>query len=165
MFFGRNLEFPGFHVILVAVPRHCCRVAATVGLIALAGCASTPQAPSAGASTPAAVAPTTAAARQELVEKRAKARWDAIVRDDLDIAYGYFSPGTKQLISLDKFKSSTRRGAFREAKVESVVCEDEACQAKILVTYDHPKMKGITTPVIESWIVDGTQAWLVSGGR
>lgn len=74
-------------------------------------------------------------------------------------------PGVKELISLEKFKANTRRGAFREGKVESVKCEDDACQVKVMVTYDHPKMKGITTPVIESWIVDGGQAWLVSGAK
>jgi hypothetical protein len=36
---------------------------------------------------------------------------------------------------------------------------------RLLVTYDHPRMKGITTPVVESWIIDGGQAWYVYGGR
>jgi len=88
-----------------------------------------------------------------------------MTKDDLDAAYGYLSPGSKQLVSLEKFKANTRRGAFRAGKVESVKCEDDACQVKVLVTYDHPKMKGITTPVIESWIVDDGQAWLVLGSQ
>lgn len=165
MVFRRNSRFPGFLPILVAVPRHSCRVLATVGLIALAGCATTPQSPSAVPAVASAAAPLTPAAREALVSQRAKARWDAMVKDDLDTAYGYFSPGSKELISLEKFKSNTRRGAFREGKVDSVKCEDDACLVKVLVTYDHPKMKGITTPVLESWIVDGGQAWLVSGTR
>jgi hypothetical protein len=134
-------------------------------MIALAGCASTP--PGAPATAPAATAQALASpeARKTLVAQRAAARWEAIVKDDMDTAYGYFSPGTKELISLEKFKANTRRGMFREGRVENVTCEDDACQVKVMVTYDHPKMKGITTPVIESWIVDGGQAWLVSGGR
>ena len=88
-----------------------------------------------------------------------------MVKDDLDTAYEFFSPGSKQLMSLEKFKTNTRRGAFREGRIETVTCEGDACQVKVLVVYDHPKMKGITTPVLESWIVDGGQAWLVSGGR
>ena len=165
MVFGRNSRFAGFHSILVAVPRHACRVLATVGLIALAGCATTPQGPSGASGTTSTAVPATPAAREALVAQRAKARWDAMVKDDLDTAYGYLSPGSKQLISLEKFKANTRRGAFRDGKVESVTCEDDACQVKVLLTYDHPKMKGITTPVLESWIVDGGQAWLVFGGR
>lgn len=162
MVFVKNLQFAGFQSILVAVPRHACRVLATVGLVVIAGCASTPQAPSAGAGGASASTP---AAREALVAQRAKGRWDAMVKDDLDTAYGYFSPGSKELISLEKFKANTRRGAFREGKVESVKCEDDACQVKVMVTYDHPKMKGITTPILESWIIDGGQAWLVAGGR
>lgn len=134
-------------------------------MLALAGCAGVPQGPSAAPGTVAAAPAASPAAREALVTQRAKARWDAMVKDDLDTAYGYFSPGSRELITLEKFKASTRRGAFREGKVESVTCEDEACQVKVMVTYDHPKMKGITTPVIESWIVDGGQAWLVSGAR
>jgi hypothetical protein len=165
MFFSRISDFGDFHANLVAVTRHPCRVLATVGLIALAGCAGTPApTPSAG-SAQSAPAPATPQARQALVTQRATARWEALVKDDLDTAYGYFSPGSKQLISLEKFKANTRRGAFRDGKVESVTCEDDACQVKLTVTYDHPKMKGITTPVVESWIVDGGQAWLVSGTR
>lgn len=165
MVFRRNFVSPAFRSILVAVSRHPCRVLATVGLLALAGCATAPQAPATTPATASAAAPTTRAAREALVAQRARARWDAVVKDDLDTAYGYFSPGSKELISLDKFKASTRRGAFREAKIESVTCEEDACQVKVLVTYDHPKMKGITTPILESWIVDGGQAWLVSGAR
>ena len=162
MFFGRNFPFAGFRAILVAIPRHRCRVLATVGMIALAGCASTPQGSPDASATPSA---STAQAREKLVAQRAAARWDAMVKDDLDTAYGYLSPGSKQMISLEKFKASTRRGTFREGKVESVTCEEDACQVKVMVTYDHPKMKGITTPILESWIVEGGQAWLVSGPR
>jgi hypothetical protein len=46
-----------------------------------------------------------------------------------------------------------------------VACEGDACTVRLLVTYDHPRMKGITTPILESWIIDGGQAWYVYGGR
>lgn len=110
-------------------------------------------------------APTTAEAREKLVSQRASARWDAMIKDDLDTAYTYLSPGSRELISLEKFKANTRRGVFRDAKVEAVRCEDDACRVNIKLTYDHPKMKGIVTPITESWIVDGGQAWLVAGTR
>jgi hypothetical protein len=159
--FSSNISvFSSIRSILVAVPRHPCRVLATVGMIALAGCAA---APATAPSGPAAQASTSPQARQSLVEQRAASRWDAMVKDDLDTAYGYLSPGSKQMISLEKFKANTRRRAFRAGKVDTVTCEDDACQVRVLVTYDHPKMKGITTPLIESWIVDGGQAWLVLG--
>jgi len=43
-----------------------------------------------------------------------------------------------------------------------VNCEADACKVRVLVTYDHPKMKGITTPIVR--VVDNSrwrQAWYV----
>lgn len=127
-------------------------------MLAFAGCASAPQ----GGGQPALSTPE---AKQAAVAQRAKARWDAMVRDDLEAAYAYLSPGSRAVTSLDKFKASTRRGAYRDARIEKVVCEGDACMVSLLLTYDHPKMKGITTPISESWIIDGGQAWYVYGGN
>jgi hypothetical protein len=159
--FGR---FPGFRVISphpVSVSRHLCRVAATLGLAVIAGCASTPQS---GSSAPAASV-TTPEAKQELVRARATARWELLIKDDMDAAYAYLSPGSRQTTSPEGFKKNFRRGAFRAARVDNVTCDGDACVARLYVTYDHPRMKGITTPILESWIIDGGQAWYVSGGR
>ncbi|MCC7328462.1 MAG: hypothetical protein IT521_16815 [Burkholderiales bacterium] len=123
-------------------------------MLIVTGCATSP------ISVPAA-APKTPEAQQALVAQRASERWDAMVKNDLDAAYAFMSPGSRQVTSLEKFKANTRRGAFRKGIVDSVVCEEGACKVRVVVTYDHPKMKGITTPVSEAWIIDGGQAWYV----
>jgi hypothetical protein len=151
--------FESFQAIPVAVSRHICRVLATLGVVALAGCATPPSDLGTASPGPSAGAP------QALVTARAKARWDAAVKGDLDTAYGYMSPASRQVTSLEKYKSNSRRDAFRDAKIESVACEGDACMVRLLVTYDHPRMKGITTPILESWIIDGGQAWYVYGGK
>ena len=135
---------------------------ATLGLLALAGCASTSQqggGPASGAAV------NTPEAREALVAQRATARWALLIKDDMDAAYAYLSPGSKEAVTLTKFKANFRRGAFREARIENVACDGDACVVRLLVTYDHSKMKGITTPISESWIVDGGQAWYVYGGK
>jgi hypothetical protein len=33
-----------------------------------------------------------------------------------------------------------------------------------MLTYDHPRMKGITTPLEESWILDKGQFWYLYRG-
>jgi hypothetical protein len=159
MFFGRISDFGGFQPIRVAVLRHACRVLTTSAVLAVAACATPPSGTGSTAAGPSAVAP------EKLVTARAQARWDAMVKDDIDTAYGYMSPGSRQVTSLDKYKLNTRRGSYRQAKIDSVTCEADACLVKALVTYDHPRMKGITTPIEESWIIDGGQAWYVYGGR
>lgn len=127
-------------------------------MLGLAACASPPR-----SGGEAALA--TPEDRQAAVAQRAQARWDAMVRDDMEAAYAYLSPGSRAVTSLDKFKGNTRRGAFRAARVEKVACEGDACVVSLQVTYDHPKMKGITTPLAESWIIDAGQAWYVYGGN
>jgi hypothetical protein len=128
---------------------------ATLALAGLVGCAT-----SGGGSV--GPAPTTPEARQALVTERANARWAALIKDDLDSAYAYMSPASREVLSLDKYKTTMRRGGFRAAKVETVACDGDACKVRLFLTYDHRQMKGITTPIVESWIVDGSQAWYVN---
>lgn len=154
IFFGRIFTFGDFEAFPVAVSRHACRVLATVGVLALAGCATTP--PGGGAPPPASPEAVKAA-----VTARANARWDAIVKNDIDRAYTFLSPASREATSLEKYKATARRREFREGKVESVTCEADACRVRVLVTYDHPRMKGITTPIVESWIMVDGQAWYV----
>lgn len=154
--FGWFIRFP------VAISRHACRVAATLIVVGLVACSSIPgdgNKPAAGATA----APTTPEARQALVRQRAAARWDLLIKGDFDGAYQYMSPGSRDTTTLDRYKANIRRDSFRSVKMESVACDGEACTVKLMLTYDHPKMKGITTPVVESWIVDGAQAWYVYG--
>ncbi len=159
MVFGGISGFRDFRANLVAVCRQGCRVLATFALAALAGCATVPDG---GGANP---APTTREAKQALVATRAQARWDAMIKDDFAAAYGFMSPGSRDAYTLEKFKANTRRGAFREVKIDSVACEGDVCVVDLMLTYDHPRMKGITTPVQESWIIDGGQAWYVYRGR
>jgi len=159
MFFGGISGFDGFRAIPVAVSRHTCRVLATLAVFALAACATSPGGPGTASQESSAGAP------QAMVTARAKARWDAMVKGDLDTAYGYMSPASRQVTPLEKYKANSRRDAYRDARIESVSCEADACIVKLFVTYDHPRMKGITTPILESWIIDGGQAWYVYGGK
>jgi hypothetical protein len=123
-------------------------------MLALAGCATTP---SGGGSA----APASPEAVKAAVTARANARWDALVKNDIDRAYTFLSPASREATTLEKYKATARRREFREGKVDSVSCEADACRVRVLVTYDHPKMKGITTPVVESWIIVDGQAWFV----
>jgi hypothetical protein len=99
------------------------------------------------------------------VSERAQARWQALVDGDWGRAYGYISPATREVLTLDSY-----RGAFggaikyTKARVEKVECEAEACRVRMQITYDHPWMKGVTTPIDESWILDKGQFWYLYRG-
>jgi len=101
------------------------------------------------------------AAKQKVVAERAEARWQSLIKGDLDAAYAYLSEGSKATTSLAVYKSKIRPGMWRQAKVEKVECEAEVCNVELQITFDHKLMKGIQTPLNESWIIEKGSAWYV----
>jgi hypothetical protein len=100
-------------------------------------------------------------AKQKVVAQRAEARWQSLIKGDLDVAYGYLSEGSKATTPLDVYKAKIRPGLWRQAKVEKVECEAEVCKVEMQITFDHKLMKGIQTPLNESWIIEKGSAWYV----
>jgi hypothetical protein len=101
------------------------------------------------------------AAKQKVVAERAEARWQSLIKGDLDAAYAYLSEGSKATTPLAVYKSKIRPGLWRQAKVEKVECEAEVCNVELQITLDHKLMKGIRTPLNESWIIEKGSAWYV----
>jgi hypothetical protein len=101
------------------------------------------------------------AAKQKVVAERAQARWQLLIKGDLDGAYAYLSEGSKATTPRDVYKAKIRPGMWRQAKVEKVECEAEVCRVELQITLDHKLMKGIQTPLNESWIIEKGSAWYV----
>jgi len=95
------------------------------------------------------------------VEERASARWKAIIDKNFEAAYGYLSPASRATVTQLGFKAAASRLQYRNAKVKEVACAESLCSAKIELTYDTKMMKGVHTPIEESWIIDRGQAWYV----
>jgi hypothetical protein len=121
----------------------------------VAGCASMP-----GASKD--LAPE---AKRALVTERINARWDALIKGDLDQAYTFMSGGSREAMPLELYKVKIKPGMWRAVKIDSLQCEAEICQAKMTLTYDHRMMKGIQTPFEETWILEKGNAWYVYRDR
>jgi hypothetical protein len=107
-------------------------------------------------------------AKRKAVAERAEARWQALIKGDLDGAYAYLSAGSKATTPLDAYKRQIRPGRWRQAKTGTVECEAEICKVTLQISYDeprsdtnHPGMKGIETPITESWIIEKGSAWYV----
>ena len=99
--------------------------------------------------------------KQTVVRERADTRWRAILKGDFAGAYGYMSPASRLQISQETFEKRMRDAHFRGNTIGAVQCQGETCRVDATMTYDHGTMKGITTPVQETWIIDGGQAWYV----
>ena len=99
-------------------------------------------------------------AREEIVAQRSQQRWDALVAGDVSKAYGYFSPATRQTMTLLGYASSVRVGFWKAAKVERVECaEEDLCEVHLKIEY--VRGSTIATPLRESWARSGGEWWYV----
>jgi len=100
-------------------------------------------------------------AKVAVVTERAQARWEALIKGDLDQAYTYMSAASQEAYPLKEYKNRTKPGMWKAVKIDSVDCQAEICKLKMTLTYDHPRMKGVQTPFTESWIIEKGTAWFV----
>lgn len=99
--------------------------------------------------------------KEKAVAARAEARWQALIKGDLDGAYQYLSPGSKATISLAAYKATHNTSIYRAAKVDKVACEGAACKVTLTVRYDYQRFKGVETLLTEQWVIEGRQAWIL----
>jgi len=99
-----------------------------------------------------------------VVTERATERWKALIAGNVPKAYEYLSPAVRDVMTVQQYKEKLRTGMFRDARIEKVECGADACKVNLMLTYDHPRMKGITTPLEESWILDKGQFWYLYRG-
>jgi hypothetical protein len=104
-------------------------------------------------------------AKRALVTERINARWNALIKGDLDQAYTFMSAGSREAVPLELYKDKIKPGTWRAVKIDNMQCEAEICQAKMTLTYDHRMMKGIQTPFEETWILEKGNAWYVYRDR
>ena len=95
------------------------------------------------------------------VSERASARWNALIAGDLAKAYEYLSPGARDVMTLDLYKSKIRTGSWNKAIVDTVTCEKDRCEVVMLIDYRHREMKSIETRLNEVWLQDGGKWWFV----
>jgi hypothetical protein len=131
------------------------RALAAVGLaafLAIGGCAS--MAPGIGKDSP-------SEEKQKVVANRAVARWEALIKGDLDTAYTFLSAGSRAAYPLDLYKRRIKPGLWRTVRSDKVACEAELCKVDLIVTIDAKRMKGLEVPLTETWIIEDGNAWFV----
>lgn len=99
--------------------------------------------------------------REAIVKERSQARWDALVADKLDVAYGYYSPASRSVMSLQDFIRSIKSGFWKAARVDEVECQGEdSCEVGVTIEYQIQGARA-KTPLRESWIRADGQWWYV----
>ncbi|MGZ5032671.1 MAG: hypothetical protein ACXWAC_05690 [Usitatibacter sp.] len=98
---------------------------------------------------------------EEIVMERAQARWDALVKGDLPAAYGFFSPGSRAVLTQEQYSNSIRLGFWKSAKVEKVECAtQDSCFAHVAIEYEFQGRR-TKTPLGETWIREGSDWWYI----
>ncbi len=98
---------------------------------------------------------------QKEVANLAASRWEALIRGDLAKAYTYFSPGTREVVSLEVYETKMRPGSWKKARVDSVSCEQDLCKVMMVIEYSYRKMKSVETPLEETWLQERGKWWYV----
>jgi hypothetical protein len=73
-----------------------------------------------------------------ILEQRAQGRWDALLSEDLEAAYQYFSPGQRQTVRYQDFVRQIVSRSVRwtgASFVEVAACDGDACTVKIRVHF------------------------------
>ena len=108
-------------------------------------------------------------ASRNAIEDRAQARWDAILSNDLDTAYGYYSPGFRTATSRVDFEIAMRLRKIKwvSAEVLESSCEADLCTLTTQVGYEITKpLPGVPEwkskqEVTERWVRTEGQWWYV----
>ena len=99
-------------------------------------------------------------AKRVAVSGRVQGFWASMIDGDLERAYAFLSPASREIVRFEAFKVNARTG-YREAKVDRIECEGAVCKVRLTVSYDTRQMKGLATPLDQQWVIDEGQAWLV----
>ena len=98
-----------------------------------------------------------------LVTERAQQRWNALLKQDMQIAYQFISPAGRSLMSLENYRPRVNAGFWRGAKVKEASCAAETCEVTVMVDIFAEGVK-FTNPVKETWILDAGKWWFVYQG-
>jgi hypothetical protein len=100
---------------------------------------------------------------ESVLHEAAGKRWDALIKGDMEQAYGYYTDAFKQTTPLDMFKNKVHgTGLWIKAQVKQIQCEKSGkrCKVDVEVTVSM-KMRGLSKPmettdvVREVWVKEG----------
>ena len=107
---------------------------------------------------------------EEIVAERAQARLDALVAQDFETARRYYTPGFRERVGLNAYLRSQSGRPFRwtDAEISSVVCEEERCRVKVVISFEIPsapnQLSGFRSRqgIEEIWLFIDGQWWYSS---
>ncbi|MCB1634998.1 MAG: hypothetical protein KDI37_12515 [Xanthomonadales bacterium] len=145
--------------------------AGLLALSVLAGCATT--GPNEGRTGSTVTTPMAPADASKVVMERAQSRWQALIDHRFADAYGYLTPGYRELVGSDEYQGTmgSRPVKWEHAEVSEAKCEGEICDVKVMMRYSLTMPQpgvgrvGSFTIIDERWlVVDGQWYYLPAEG-
>ena len=76
--------------------------------------------------------------KQEIVAKLAQSRWDSLRRMDFEAAYNLMSPASRPMVTLEGFRSTSGKVAWKAARVRKVDCSaNDLCTVQVDARYSY----------------------------
>ena len=99
---------------------------------------------------------------EDVVAEKSQKRLNALLEGDIEAALTYATPVYRDLVTLDRYIPRVIGSSrWEKAEVGDVVCEEDVCNVKALVTYSAPRFKMTNTTVIpEKWIRIEGEWWI-----
>lgn len=98
----------------------------------------------------------------EIVQNRAQMWVDALVNNDVPLAWRYTSPAFRQTNSAQAYTRWVGgAGNWTAGEVKDVVCENDKCVVKVQIHYSMPQFRLNNSRIIEQvWIRVDNNWWL-----
>ena len=111
----------------------------------------------------------TTARTENTIEKRATARWNTLLSDDLAGAYEFLSPGFRSSVSSTQYQRSLllKQVKWTGARYVESECTETTCKVKISLDYTvYGALPGVssfdsTQTIQESWVLSDGNWYLV----
>jgi len=103
---------------------------------------------------------------EDAVAQRATARWQALIKGDMEAAYKFSSPGFRAVIDVAGFKGRTGiAGKWLDAQVNKVEC-DLLTRCRVVIRLEFSTLipgrskSKIDTGIDETWLLEEGQWWI-----
>jgi hypothetical protein len=99
---------------------------------------------------------------EEVVQERAQARWNALVKRDWATAYSYLTPGYRAVVPQERYASQfVGPVKWTGAEAREVKCEEKRCVVQVEIFF-RLQVKGhrnrdSSTHVEETWVLEDRQ--------
>jgi len=113
------------------------------------------------------IADSPAQSAEQAVRARSEARWQAMMAEDYEKAYGYLAPGYRSRVSLESYRGRfVGKTRWTGINIQGVECKDDVCEVSVGGSFQFlgappvPPFEG-ENEMKEKWVLSDGEWWHV----